>query len=228
MAPGSRLMRPGSDGSFSAIEVVDQTGFASGEKGSGKVCSTIQTSGSRIAGENRFSNCAVDASSVSAPFAAVASMMAATIATACCAKAPLAIAKIGVAASNMVRREEAIDKMGNFEQDWDRGRDGSHRDEGNRPRLSHKRTRDANARPPITSRRLSVSARTLAPNVRKFPSPADLLGRTVLRQVTESRRQSADRHRSADRGRLGRNFDRKLGCALPVAGCKLRCVRGQQ
>jgi hypothetical protein len=33
----------------------------------------------------------------------------------------------------MVRREEAIDKMVNFEQDWDRGRDGSHRDEGNWP-----------------------------------------------------------------------------------------------
>src|SRR5437879_2837835 len=108
-------MRPGSDGSFSAIEVIDQIGFASGENGSGKVCSTIQTSGSRIASENRFSNCAVDASSVSAPFAAVASMMATTIATACCAKAPLAIARIGVAASNMVRREEAIDKMGDFE-----------------------------------------------------------------------------------------------------------------
>ena len=138
-------MRPGSDGSFSATDAADQTGFASGEEGSGKVCSTIQTSGSRIASENRFSNCTVDASSVSAPFAAVASMMAATIATACWAKAPLAIAKIGVAASNMVRREEAIDKMGDFEQDWDRDRDGSHRGERDRPRLSHRRTRDANA-----------------------------------------------------------------------------------
>jgi hypothetical protein len=155
-------MRPGSDGSFSAIEVVDQTGFASGERGSGKVCSTIQTRGSRIASENRLSNCAVDASSVSAPFAAVTSMMATTIATACCAKAPLAIVKIGVAASNMVRREDAIDKMGNFDAGlgsrpgWILPRRG---ETGRDYRISEHATPTPSA-DHITSLRLSVSART--------------------------------------------------------------------
>ncbi|WP_136626110.1 hypothetical protein [Bradyrhizobium macuxiense] len=104
-------MRPGSDGSFSAIEVADQIGFANDENGNGRICTSIQTTGIRIATENRLSSCVVDASSASAPLTAMASMTAATSAIASCAKAPFAMTSGGIAASNMVRREEATDKM---------------------------------------------------------------------------------------------------------------------
>ena len=104
MAPGSTLMRPGGDASLRAIEVVDQIGFARDEKGSGMACSTIQKTGKRIASENRFRSGAIDVIWASGPIAAVARVPAAARATACCARAPLAIAKIGVAASKIVRR----------------------------------------------------------------------------------------------------------------------------
>ena len=45
VAPGSRLMKPASEGSFSAIAVVDQIGFTSDAKGRGTVCRTIQSIG---------------------------------------------------------------------------------------------------------------------------------------------------------------------------------------
>lgn len=97
-------MRPGSDGWFNAIEVADHIGFASEKVGAGKICNAIQTTGSRNAGKNRFSNCAAKASSVFGPVAAMAAITAATSASTCCAKEPLTIAKIGVAASNAIRR----------------------------------------------------------------------------------------------------------------------------
>src|SRR5258708_3125353 len=102
VAPGSRLMRPDNEGSFNAIAVVDQIGFTSDGNGRGTICRTIQRIGKKIASENRFSNCAAVA--ISGPIATETSMIVATNATACCASTPLAIARIGVAASNTVRR----------------------------------------------------------------------------------------------------------------------------
>jgi len=103
-------MRPGSDGWFNAIDVAGQIGFASEEVGTGKICNAIQTTGSRNTGINGFSNCAADASSASGPLAVIAMITALTSATTCCAKEPFAIAKAGVAASNAIRRQWAIDK----------------------------------------------------------------------------------------------------------------------
>ncbi|MEK9281674.1 hypothetical protein MTR72_18935 [Bradyrhizobium sp. ISRA442] len=97
-------MRPDSDGWFNAIELADHIGFASEKVGAGKICNAIQTTGSRNASKNRFSNCAAEASSASGPLAAIAAITAATSASTCCAKEPFAIAKIGVAASNAMRR----------------------------------------------------------------------------------------------------------------------------
>jgi hypothetical protein len=114
-------MCPGSEASFNATDVVGQIGFASDEKGRGTAWSTIQRIGKRTASENRFSSCAAVASSASGPIAA-ASIMAAAKATTCWAKGPLAIARIGVAVSNAVRREEAIDKFGSFERGFGPGR----------------------------------------------------------------------------------------------------------
>ena len=104
VAPGSTLIWPGSDASLRAIAVVDQIGFARDENGSGMVCSIIQKTGKRIASENRFRSGAIDEIWASGPITAIARVMAAARATACCARAPLAIARIGVAASNIVRR----------------------------------------------------------------------------------------------------------------------------
>lgn len=104
-------MRPGSDGSFNAIDVADQIGFTNEANGNGRICTNIQTAGTRIVTENRFSSCPVDVSSASAPLTAAASITAATSASACCAKPPFAMIRDGIAANNMVRRDEATDNM---------------------------------------------------------------------------------------------------------------------
>ena len=54
-------MRTGIDGSFSALEAVDQIGFASDENGSGMICRIIQNMGDKIANENCASKMALPA-----------------------------------------------------------------------------------------------------------------------------------------------------------------------
>ena len=57
VAPGSMLMRPESEGAFSAVAALDQIGFAREETGEGKICTTIQMIGKRMASANRFEVC---------------------------------------------------------------------------------------------------------------------------------------------------------------------------
>ena len=109
-------MRTGIDGSFSAVEAVDQSGFASDENGSGMICRIIQNIGNRIANENCASNRIATLISLCGAIAAPANMTAAAREIICPATTSLVIAKTGVAASSRMRRRGANDKSENFGQ----------------------------------------------------------------------------------------------------------------
>ena len=109
-------MRTGIDGSFSALEAVDQIGFARDENGSGMICRIIQKIGKRIANENCASSPIAGLISLCGAIAATANMTAAAIDIACPATTSLVIAKTGVAASSRIKRRWANDKSENFRQ----------------------------------------------------------------------------------------------------------------
>lgn len=107
-------MRAQSVGSFKAIDVVDQIGLVTLDRGSGATCSSIHATGNSIASENRLISRIAGVTPLCTPVVAEIRMMAVATAKTPSTPAPAVIANIGDAASRTISRRKAIGKSENF------------------------------------------------------------------------------------------------------------------